>query len=281
MTLSGKRVCVALPDTVLEEHPSLRDKTVKLGQIARYCSLFGVDSIRVFQDPRGRGESALIKKVLEYLETPQYLRRRLFPLSDDLRFAGLLPPLRIPSHKEKVPLDRLRPGEFREGVVLADGLSVDAGLDLPVSLRNRQPPNKRITVRIASSSRSGVEGIPAERRDVPGYWGYTVEASGAAAMLADTSYTLKVATSRLGDPVAKVARALRIDLQGAKGVMLMFGSPSRGLFESLGKDLRSKVGYTINLFPEQNVVTVRSEEAMLAGLYLLGLLSSPDLPHFV
>jgi predicted SPOUT superfamily RNA methylase MTH1 len=92
---------------------------------------------------------------------------------------------------------------------------------------------------------------------------------------------LKVATSRHGDPIARVARGLRIDLQGTKGVMLLFGSPSRGLFESIGKDLRSKVNYVVNLFPEQNVFTARSEEAILSGLYLLGLLSSPELPPFV
>ena len=101
--LAGKRICVAIPDTVLEEQDSVREKTAKLGQIARYCALFGVDSIRVFHDPRGRGESSFIKKVLEYLETPQYLRRRLFPLSEELRYAGLLPPLRIPSHKAEGP----------------------------------------------------------------------------------------------------------------------------------------------------------------------------------
>ena len=126
MTLAGKRVCVAIPDTVLEEQESTREKTTKLGQIARYCALYGVDVVKVFHDPRGRGESAFIKKVLEYLETPQYLRRRLFPLSEDLRYAGLLPPLRIPSHKAKVPLSRLQAGEYREGVVLADGFSVMA-----------------------------------------------------------------------------------------------------------------------------------------------------------
>lgn len=281
MTLVGKKVCVAIPDTVLEEQDSTREKTAKLGQIARYCALFGVDSIRVFNDPRGRGESSFIKKVLEYLETPQYLRRRLFPLSDELRYAGLLPPLRIPSHKAKVPLGRLQAGEFREGVVLADGFSVDAGLDVPVTLRRKEAPQKRITVKITSVSPSGVEAMAADRREVKSYWGYSVEVSGTGALLADPSFRLKVATSRHGDPIARVARSLRIDLQGSGAVMLLFGSPSRGLFETVGKDLRSRVGYVVNLFPEQNVVTARSEEAILSALYLVGLLASPDLPPFV
>lgn len=281
MTLEGKRVCVAVPDTVLEEQESTREKTTKLGQIARYCALFGVDSVRVFHDPRGRGESSFMKKVLEYLETPQYLRKRLFPLSEDLRYAGLLPPLRIPSHKAKVPLGRLQAGELREAVVLADGLSADAGLDVPVTLRRREPPQRRVTLKITSVSPSGVEATPVDRRDVKAYWGYTVDISGTAALLADPTFPLKVATSRLGDPIARVARSLRIDLQGSGAVMLLFGSPSRGLFETVGKDLRSRVGYVVNLFPEQNVATARSEEAILSALYLVGLLASPDLPPFV
>jgi methyltransferase len=281
LTLAGKRVCVAVPDTVLEEQESTREKTAKLGQIARYCALFGVDAVRVFHDPRGRGESSFIKKVLEYLETPQYLRRRLFPLSEDLKYAGLLPPLRIPSHKAKVPLGGLQAGEVREAVVLADGLSADAGLDVPVTLRRREPPQRRLTLRITSVSRSGVEATPVDRRDVKTYWGYSVDISGTGALLADPAFPLKVATSRLGDPIARVARGLRIDLQSSGAVMLLFGSPSRGLFETVGKDLRSRVGYVVNLFPEQNVVTARSEEAILSALYLVGLLASPDLPPFV
>jgi predicted SPOUT superfamily RNA methylase MTH1 len=281
MTLAGKRVCVSIPDTILEEQESLREKTSKLGQVARYCALFGVDAIRVFHDPRGRGESSFIKRVLEFLETPQYLRRRLFPLSEDLRFAGLLPPLRIPSHKAKVPLGRINAGEFREGVVLADGLSVDAGLDVSVTLRKKETPQKRITLRISAASDSRVEGTPVGRRDVTTYWGYTVEVSGTGALLADPAFPLKVATSRHGDPVARVARGLRKDLQGSGAVMLLFGSPSRGLFETIGNDLRSKVSYVVNLFPEQNVVTARSEEAIISALYLVGLFASPELPPFI
>ena len=281
MTLAGKRLCVAVPDSVLEEQDSVREKTAKLGQIARYCAIFGVDAIRVFNDPRGRGESSFIKKVLEYLETPQYLRKRLFPLSEELKYAGLLPPLRIPSHKAKVQMGSVQAGEIREGVVLPDGLSVDAGFDLPVTLRKKEAPQRRLTVRITTASSTRVEGVAVDRREVKEYWGYTVEVSGAAALLADPAYPLKVATSRRGESVALVARSLRIDLRSSGAVMLLFGSPSRGLFETLGKDLRSRVGYVVNLFPEQNVVTARSEEAILSALYLVGLLASPELPPFI
>jgi predicted SPOUT superfamily RNA methylase MTH1 len=281
MTIAGKMVCIAIPDTLLEEQDSLREKTAKLGQIARYCSIFGIDSIHIFHDPRGRGESSFIKKVLEYLETPQYLRRRMFPLSEELKFAGLLPPLRIPSHKAKTPLGKLQAGEYRDGVVLADGLAVDAGLDRPVALRKKEAPGKRITLRITSASPSSVEGIVVDRKEVDAYWGYSVEVSGTGALLVDPAYSLKVATSRYGEPVTRIARRLRIDLEGSQSLMLIFGSPARGLFDILGKDLPKRVNYVLNLFPEQKVVTARSEEAILTALYLIGLLASPDLPPFI
>jgi predicted SPOUT superfamily RNA methylase MTH1 len=278
MTLGGKKVCLAIPDTLLEEHDTVRDKTMKLGQVARYCSIFGVDAVRVFHDSRGRGESRFIKLVLEYLETPQYLRRRLFPLTEDLRFAGLLPPLRIPSHKPKVPIQNLRAGEFREGVVLADGMTVDIGLERPAELRRKEPANKRVTLKIVSAD-PRIEASVVTRGDPQEYWGYTVEVSGPNA-LADPRFPLMIATSRRGDPLDRVIRRLRKDIEGAPGLMLIFGPPSRGLFEIFGKDLRQRVGHVVNLFPEQLVVTVRSEEAIFSGLYLVDLLTSRWFPPF-
>jgi len=58
-------------------------------------------------------QGALFARILQYLDTPQYLRRLLVPMRPDLRDAGLLPPLDAPhqprSH-EWTP--------FRDGAVL-------------------------------------------------------------------------------------------------------------------------------------------------------------------
>ncbi len=204
MTFSGRRLGVALPDTVLEEHDSLREKTVKLGTIARSCAIYGVDTIIVFRDPKGRGESRLITRVLEYLETPQYLRRSLFGFDEALKYAGLLPPLRIPSHKQRVQVEKLKVGEIR---------------------------------------------------------------------VADGRFELKIATSRYGNSIRSVLGGLRVAFEKANSVVLIFGSPSRGLFEIVGKDLSTRIQFVINLFGEQHVETVRTEEAIGAGLYLVNVLS--------
>jgi len=267
----GKRIAVSLPDTLLEDKESLREKTVKLGVIARACAIYGVDVIEVFRDPKARGEEKRVSKILEYLETPQYLRKKLFPLDEELRYAGMLPPLRIPSHKAKIPADRLSIGEVREGVANGDG-TVDIGLDVAPRLSQKSPPGRRVTVRVTSLRPPVADTIPKERAG--SYWGYAVETKTVTDMLSDSRHGLKIATSRLGTPVADLLPKLRSSLQRAEGVKLIFGSPSRGLFDMIGPDLPRKVDYVVNFFPEQQVETVRTEEAVLVSLGIVSILSA-------
>lgn len=271
MALLGKKIAVSLPDTVLEDKESPREKTAKLGIIARACAIYGVDVIELFRDPNAQGEEKRVRKILEYLETPQYLRRRLFPLDEELKYAGMLPPLRIPSHKARIPSDRLTIGEIREGVVNADG-TVDIGLDVAPKLRQKSLPGKRVTVKVVSLRPLMADTMSRERAGL--YWGYTVETKTVGEVLADRRFGLRIATSRLGTPVVDVLGRLRSSVEGADSVKLIFGSPTRGLFEIVGPTLPRQVDYVINLFPEQNVETVRTEEAVLVGLAVVSLISS-------
>lgn len=270
MALLGKKIAVAVPDTLLEEKDSLRDKTVKLGLVARACAIYGVDLVEVFRDSGGKGEMQLIARVLEFLETPQYLRKRIFPLDESLRYAGVLPPLRIPSHKAKVPLSSLKVGEFREGVSNGDG-TVDVGLDEPASVAGAPARDRRVTIRVVSYAPFRGEAV--SREQVDGYWGYAVNSVNAEQALAK-SFGVTVATSRLGRPLSEQVGVLRKSMAVAQGVKLIFGSPSRGLFEIFGRDLARKADFVLNLFPAQQVETVRTEEAVFAGLNLIGVLAA-------
>lgn len=265
------RLAVSIPDTVLEEKESPREKTAKLGLMARACAIYGVDVIEVFRDPAGRGEGKMMRRVLEYLETPQYLRKRLFPLDDSLRFAGALPPLRIPSHKLKVPAERVPVGEVREGVANADG-TVDLGLDFSPRLRGSASPGSRVTVRISSMKPPTAETVTKEEAGV--YWGYAVETKTLPEVLADSRFRARIATSRFGTPLQDALGRLRELTGEGQGVKLIFGSPSRGLFEMAGRDLSRRVDLVLNLFPGQKVETVRTEEALFAGLGVVNLVST-------
>jgi len=267
----GKRIAVSLPDTLLEDKESLREKTVKLGVIARACAIYGVDLIEVFRDPKVRGEEKLVRRILEYLETPQYLRKRLFPLNEELRYAGMLPPLRIPSHKSRIPSDRLTVGEVREGVVNFDG-TVDIGLDVSPRLKEKSPPGKRVTAKVTSLTPPVADLVSKESTGT--YWGYSIETKTVAEVISDSRYGLKIATSRLGTPVADELARLRSSLQQVEGVKLIFGSPSRGLFDIVGPDLPRGVDYVVNFFPEQHVETVRTEEAVLVSLGVVSVLKT-------
>ncbi|GJP46608.1 hypothetical protein CLOM_g5878 [Closterium sp. NIES-68] len=121
-------ISIAVPGSIIDNTQSLERATAVAGQIARAAVIFRVHEIVVFDDwdsadgnshgPRGwRGErfsgsgGSFLARVLQYLDTPQYLRRALIPLTPDLRLAGLLPPLDAPHHARMHEWP-----EFREGV---------------------------------------------------------------------------------------------------------------------------------------------------------------------
>ncbi|MGA8855782.1 MAG: putative RNA uridine N3 methyltransferase, partial [Candidatus Bathyarchaeia archaeon] len=93
------KLCVAIPASLVADTPHLREKTAKLGTIARACAIFGTHEIILYSDgaQQERGEDMqLCEQILGFIETPQYLRKRLFGLSPSLKYAGILPPLQIP-----------------------------------------------------------------------------------------------------------------------------------------------------------------------------------------
>lgn len=270
LALLGKRLAIAIPDTVLEERDSPREKTAKLGSIARACAIYGVDVIEIFRDEKGRGEARLIRKVLEYLETPQYLRKRLYSIDEALRYAGLLPPLRTPSHKPRIPLDKLQLGDVREGATNVDG-TVDIGLERQPRVKGKVGANRRVTVRITSKNPLTAEVIG--REEAHEYWGYVVESKSIDEVISDQRFVLKIATSRYGNALQSQIFQLREGVLKASSIQLIFGSPTRGLFDVVGRTLSQRVNFVVNLFAEQHVETVRTEEAIFAALNLMNTLA--------
>lgn len=270
MALLGRSLAIAIPDTVLEERESPREKTVKMGTIARACAIYGVDVVEVFRDEKGRGEARLIKKILEYLETPQYLRKRLYSIDESLRYAGLLPPLRIPSHKPMIPVEKLQVGDVREGVTNADG-TVDIGLERSPRMKERAGANRRVTIKITSKSPLTAELVAREK--VNEYWGYVVEVKTVDEVIADKRFALKVATSRYGNNLRSQVFQFREAVVKSTSILVMFGSPARGLFDIAGRTLSERVSFVLNLFPDQHVETVRTEEAIFAALNLVNTLA--------
>jgi len=265
---------VLLPSSLLEEASTLREKTSKLGVIGRALAIYRVDEVIIYEDRKRRSEASLILKILSYMETPQYLRKYLFSLTPELKYAGLLPPLRTPHHPDRFV--KPSPGQFREGYTLSPSL-VDVGLRKPLPLLRNMPPHRRITVKLVEEG-GRLLAEPASKAQVPFYWGFTVkvEKKTVGTLIKKVNKrTLVIATSRRGSPISDVASSIVRAWRAAERVYIVYGPPSRGLFELFeeeGLRLEKYSDYVVNVVPHQGVERIRTEEAIHSSLAILNYL---------
>lgn len=281
--MQRKKLSIAIPASVVSDTPHLREKTSKIGLIGRAAAIFKVSEIMIYPDNPRVDQAAdmdLIATLLAYMETPQYLRKRLFKLKPELQYVGILPPLRTPHH----PLDRkmknLKIGEYREGATVSkirEDTLVDIGVEHPALILNKQMPmEKRVTVKIVMVGKR-VEVELANREEIPTYWGYKVtvkkESLGKIVEPRD-NFDLTIATSRYGTPLAEVAEKIAEKWKKAHGILLAFGAPTRGLYEifkTQGFDLDDAFDFVVNTIPEQGAETIRTEEALIASLAIFNM----------
>ncbi len=289
-------ISVAIPETSLSDESQKSAKTRKASVIARACAIFGVETIYVYGEgggskggSSGRSDADLLITSLKYLETPQFLRRHLFARTDDLKFAGVMLPLRIPSHATS---RRLEAGQVREGVVIpaggrkgrregkGGGKFIDVGANRPLRYTGRAPPGRRVTVRIKNA---GPDATYAEidRKQAGLYWGYLVRGRASLKSLLAEWEGQVIVTSRKGRPVRGAPAGggkegggtdvppSRI-LRDRSDLLVVFGSPERGVHEILGGGVGAMSSARIlDFFPGQQTATVRLEEAIMGALAII------------
>jgi len=281
------KLSVAIPASLVADIPHLREKTVKIGLIGRALAIFRVDEAIIFPDQISQNqkrEAELIDMILSYIETPQYLRKRLFRIRPELRYAGILPPLRTPHHPLRNRKKDLKIGEYREGVVTRAGqkkIHVEIGVEHAIPVPNvHVPVGTRVTVRIIEDGEH-LKAELADRTEIGEYWGYEVTTSKDpfSRMLKKKRFDLVVATSRKGESLTKIADSLLAELKKAKSVLVAFGSPTNGLQEIMAQErhrLEEISDFVINTIPNQATATVRTEEALYATLAALNLLTAGE-----
>jgi predicted SPOUT superfamily RNA methylase MTH1 len=277
-----KELSIAIPASVVSDTPHLREKTSKIGMIGRAAAIFKVNAIIIYpDDPRAnqKKDMELIDRLLTYMETPQYLRKRLFELSPDLQFAGILPPLRTPHHPLNRNSKNLKIGEYREGVALSrtkEGTLVDIGVEQPALARNAEMSSGgRVTVRIVRASQT-IEVEPADRNAAPSYWGFTVavEKRSLGKMLKSGGFDVTICTSKYGTSFASLKERLTDSWGSASRVLVVFGAPTVGLNEVAAREglrLEEVADFVVNTIPCQGTETVRTEEAIFASLAVFNL----------
>ena len=271
-----KRFAVAIPASVVSDTPHTREKTAKLGGIARASSIFGVTELILYPDVSDHDQErdlAFCYEILSYLETPQYLRKRLFKLSPTFRFTGILPPLQIPSHNVPRKTPEAQVGHIREGVVTSRSgrdIVVDAGLDEMIVVGGSQSIGERVTVRLLDVGKN-LRGEIVDASKISIYWGYRVRRSKfkLGSLLEKERFDLRVGTSRYGTEIQEVWTEVKESLKRVESILIAFGSPKMGLREILTQESKTPsevFDFFLNTVPGQQVATVRTEEALLVTL---------------
>ncbi|EXB93439.1 hypothetical protein L484_000998 [Morus notabilis] len=282
-------VSLAVAGSIINNAQSLELATRLAGQIARAATIFRVDEVVVFdnksssengssitaQDNSDEDESgaAFLIRILNYLETPQYLRKALFPRHNSLRFVGMLPPLDAPHHLRKHEW-----APFREGVTLKEkspnslGTLVDVGLNKNVTVDQVIDPGTRVTVAMGTERNLGSDSLrqvvssSKPREEAGTYWGYKVRyASNLSSVFRECSYKggydHLIGTSERGS----IVKSSDLVIPTFKHLLIAFGGLA-GLEESIEEDTYLKVKDAqevfdsyLNTCPHQGSRTIRTE----------------------
>lgn len=223
--------------------------------------------------------AAFLVRLLEYLETPQYLRKALFSMHSSLRFVGMLPPLDAPHHLRKHEW-----APFREGVTLKEnapnsvGTLVDVGLNKNVVVDQVLDPGVRVTVAMGTSRNLDADSPhqvvpPSKPKESGMYWGYKVRyAPNISSVFKNCSYKggydHLIGTSEHGD----IVNSSDLTLPTFRHLLIAFGGLA-GLEESIEEDdgLKQKNAREVfhsyfNTCPHQGSRTIRTEEAIFISL---------------
>ncbi|GAA5818252.1 MAG: RNA-binding protein [Methanobrevibacter sp. CfCl-M3] len=244
----------------LNRHSSNRDNLYKGNSDKNYLS-------------RSVSDGELISKLLRYMDTPQYLRKNVFPIESDLKHVGILPPLRTPNHPTG---ENFGLGQYRQGLTVKrnkKGTFVDIGLDELVFCKEQLTVNKVFSFKVVKIAKE-ILITPDAPTDL--YWGYetiyTEKTLKNSLKLVDPDFIL--VTTRYGDEINSIFNNLKLKAINSKSIALIFGGSYNGIPENVCESIRTFKSdvVEVNMVPNQGTETVRTEEALILTLAILNLM---------
>ena len=235
-------------------------------------------------------DKLLMKLILDFLNTPQYLRKSIYPLNHELSYTGLLPPIRAPQHKKKVKLSEVRAGELRIGLIyhkksLLNQISnnkkfiidwrnktheyyVDVGLDSPIPFLGQGKDGQKIIVKFIDSY-PNLKAIQTTESDIEKeYLGYDILSINSIDEFIKKidQKTFVVFTSKKGMFFKNKESEFKEIVKKFEIFLIVFGSPSKGIDEIYPTFQKINNSMYLNMFPDQKTETIRLEEAILGTL---------------
>ena len=266
---------IFIPNSFLSESKDLKIRTYKVGILGRALAIFQADNVVIYNDDHVKNEDGahdgdFIAEILSYMNTPQYLRKKAFPIMPELKHVGILPPLRTPHHPVNNQPDV---GDYRQGFTVKrnkKGTYVDIGMDKLAFCKEQLTVKKIFDFKITKIAKKEVIVTPDKPDDV--YWGYKVISSNKSLKnsLKLIKPDLVVETTRYGDYIDSIFDELKHKVDECKSIAILFGGPYSSIEEDVSNvnwDL-----FKVNTIPDQGTETVRTEEAVVATLSLFNFM---------
>lgn len=266
---------VFIPNSFLSESKDLKVRTFKVGVLGRALAVFQIDNVVIYNDDHiknenGEEDGEFIAEVLNYMNTPQYLRKSAFPIMPELKHVGILPPLRAPHHPVNSQPDV---GDYRQGFTVKrnkKGTFVDIGMDKLAFCKEQLTVKKIFNFKITKIAKKEVIVTPDKPDDI--YWGYNVISSNKS--LKNSLKLIKpdfvVETTRYGGYIDSIFDELKLKVDEFKNIAILFGGPYSSISEDVSSGNWEHI--KLNTIPNQGTETVRTEEAVVATLSLFNIL---------
>ncbi len=267
---------VFIPNSFLSESKDLKVRTYKVGILGRALAVYRVSNVVIYNDVEMKESEALedgefIAEILRFMNTPQYLRKRAFPIRAELKHVGILPPLRTPHH----PVDKNpKVGDYRQGFTVKrnnKGTFVDIGMDKLAFCKEQLSVKKIFSFKITKIAKKEVNVVPDEPDDV--YWGYNVISSNKSLKnslkLINPDFVIE--TTRYGDTINSIFNELNSKVEESKNIAILFGGPYSSIQEDVSNPKWDSI--KLNSIPQQGTETVRCEEAVIATLSLINFMN--------
>jgi predicted SPOUT superfamily RNA methylase MTH1 len=222
---------------------------------------------------RNISDGEFISKLLKYMDTPQYLRKSVFPIESNLKHVGILPPLRTPNHPT---IDEFELGQYRQGLTVKrnkKGTFVDIGIEKLAFCKEQLTVNKVFSFKVIKIAKE-VLVTPDVPTDI--YWGY--EASYTQKNLKNSLKLINsdfiLLTTRYGHAINSIFDDLKSKAIDSKSIAILFGDPYNGISETVCESIKSSQSdvVEVNTVPNQGTETVRTEEALISTLAILNIM---------
>ena len=266
---------IFIPNSFLSESKDLKVRTYKVGILGRALAVFQADNVVIYNDDYvknedGESDGAFMAEVLRFMDTPQYLRKKAFPIKSELKHVGILPPLRTPHHPLNSQPDV---GDCRQGFTVKrnkKGTFVDIGMDNLAFCKEQLSVKKIFDFKITKIAKKEVIVTPDKPDDI--YWGYNVISSNKSLKnsLKLIKPNLVIETTRYGDYIDSIFDELTCKVKESKNIAILFGGPYSSIQDDVSNNNWDLV--KLNTIPNQGTETVRTEEAVVATLSLFNFI---------